>query len=121
MAAALVAVHPFLYRYRDAAGVERSLRLTGEREDRGGSEGYTGDQQVGGRWERVYRVYADAFPLDAEGVRVEPQENATVLDGLDDAELAVSAVELVSLPPFPGVWALTCRRTKVKGGVRGAR
>ena len=120
--ALLRAVHPFVYRYRDARGAEHSVRLMGERVDRGGSEGYTADQQVGGRWERVYRVYADAFPMieDDEGRRrLVPAEEETVIDGIDDARQIVSDVTLTELPPFPGVYDLTCRRTKTRAAPEG--
>ena len=105
---ALRAVHSFVYRWEEG-GVARTVRVRGERTDGGGSEGYPAERQVGGRWDRTYRAYARAFP-------VRPNEDGTVVDGQDDAELAVSSVESVVLPPFAEVLDLRCRRVGVAGG-----
>ena len=100
---ALAAKHPFLYVWLAADGRERTVRILGERTDEGGSEGYPAERQVGGRWDREYRAYADSFPE-------RPTEEGRVVDGIDDAEMPISSVEAVQLPPYPVIYSLRCRR-----------
>ena len=96
--------HPAVHLWEDERGQEQSTRFLAVREDTGGSEGYPAERLVGGRWDRRYRAWADAFDR-------EPREEERVVDGIDNAELIITSVEHEQLPPHAGILSLLCRRT----------